>query len=73
MKKNETKDELRSEYKRDDLGKGVRGKYYKEFKKGHNLVLLEPEVAKVFPDDKSVNDALRSLMESSRSSADLAE
>lgn len=56
------KEEMRKEYRREDLGVGVRGKYYNEYKKGTNLVLLSPDVAAAFPDDNSVNDALRSLM-----------
>jgi hypothetical protein len=63
MKKAKTTDELRSEYKREDLGVGIRGKYFKEYSKGTNLVLLSPEVAKVFPTDEAVNDALRSLID----------
>jgi len=53
---------MRKEYRREDLGAGVRGKYYNEYKKGTNLVLLSPDVAAAFPDDDSVNAALRSLM-----------
>ncbi len=56
------RDELRPEYKRTDLGRGVRGKYYKSYRSGTNLVLLSPDVAEVFPDDASVNAALRSLI-----------
>ena len=55
-------EEMRKEYKRKDLGKGIRGKYFDEYKKGTNLILLSPDVAEVFPDDASVNEALRSLM-----------
>jgi hypothetical protein len=55
-------EEMRKEYRREDLGKGIRGKYFEEYKKGTNLVLLSPDVAAVFPDDASVNNALRSLM-----------
>lgn len=55
-------DELRPEYSRSDLGKGVRGKYLKQYRAGTNLVLLSPDVAAVFHDDESVNDALRSLL-----------
>jgi hypothetical protein len=55
-------DELRPEYDLDKLKGGVRGKYAKRFKKGTNLVLLSPDVAKYFPDEQSVNDALRSLV-----------
>ncbi len=53
---------MRKEYRREELGKGVRGKYYKEYKKRTNLVLLSPDVAAAFPDDNSVNTALRNLM-----------
>jgi hypothetical protein len=43
------------------FSKGVRGKYAKRFSEGSNVVLLEPDVARLFPDSKSVNEALRSL------------
>lgn len=56
-------DELRPEYRREDLGSGVRGKYLKAYRAGTNLVLLSPDIAKVFPTDEDVNDALRSLIE----------
>ncbi len=55
-------DELRPEYNRDDFGHGIRGKYYDDYKSGTNLVLLSPDVASIFPDEKAVNDALRSLI-----------
>jgi hypothetical protein len=61
MRKAKT-DELRPEYRRSDLGRGVRGKYLKAYQSGTNLVLLKPDVAEVFPDDASVNEALRSLI-----------
>lgn len=63
--------EMRKEYRREDLGVGVRGKYYNEYKKGTNLVLLSPDVAAVFPDEDSVNAALRSLMKLAQNSAAL--
>ena len=44
-----------------DFSKGVRGKYAKRFSRGTNLVLLEPDVAKAFPDAASVNETLRAL------------
>ena len=62
MKKNPNKepqpanDEMRPEY---DLRGGVRGKYYKRYKQGTNVVLLEPDIAKVFRDSATVNEALR--------------
>jgi hypothetical protein len=62
MRKVKTSDELRPEYKREDLGMGVRGKYLKEYSKGTNLVLLSPDVAKVFSTEEAVNQALRSLI-----------
>jgi hypothetical protein len=62
MRKVKTSDELRTEYKREDLGIGVRGKYLKEYRKGTNLVLLSPDVAEVFSTEEAVNQALRSLI-----------
>lgn len=59
---------MRNEYRWEDLGKGIRGKYYKEYQKGTNLVLLSPDVAAAFPDETSVNDALRTLMKIARQS-----
>jgi hypothetical protein len=56
-------DELREEYRREDLGRGIRGKFYHEFTKGTNLVLLRPEVAQAFPTAEAVNDALQSLID----------
>ena len=56
-------DELRREYRREDLGKGVRGKYLKAYRAGTNLVLLRPKVAAAFRSEKAVNDALSSLID----------
>ena len=56
-------DELRPEYRRGGLGKGVRGKYLKAYRAGTNLVLLRPKVAAAFPSEKAVNDALSSLID----------
>ena len=52
---------MRAEYRREDLGKGVRGKYFKAYSQGTNLVLLSPDVAEAFPTPESVNSALREL------------
>ena len=53
-------DELCPEYDVKSLLKdGVRGKYAKKYREGTNLVLLEPDVAKAFPNEKAVNEALR--------------
>ena len=64
-------DEMRAEYRRKDIGKGVRGKHYAEFKKGSNLVLLTPELSKIFPNNEAVNAALNSLVEVARSASSL--
>jgi hypothetical protein len=61
-------DELRPEYKRSDLGRGVRGKYYKSYQSGTNLVLLSPDIAEVFPDADAVNEALRTLTKAAHKS-----
>ena len=53
---------LRREYRREDLGCGVRGKHLKAFRKGTSLVRLKPDIAAAFPTEKAVNDALRSLL-----------
>jgi hypothetical protein len=55
--------ELRPEYRREDLGPGVRGKYLEAYRAGTNLVLLSPDVAKVFTSEELVNQALRHLIE----------
>jgi hypothetical protein len=55
-------DDLRPEYDASVLKGGVRGKYLRRYREGTNLVLLAPEVAKVFTDDESVNEALRLLI-----------
>ena len=63
--------EVRKEYSPEDLGRGVRGKYYREYLKGTNLVLLRPEVAQAFPTSEAVNEALLSLIEVANRSANL--
>jgi hypothetical protein len=70
-KPNEINDDLRPEYD-FDYSKAVRGKYYKRLlKEGSNVVVLEPDVAKAFGDSAAVNDALRSLLDLTRSTARL--
>ncbi len=56
------KDKLRPEYDLSRLGRGVRGKYYRQAKAGTNLVLIEPDLAKAFPDQESVKRALHLLV-----------
>lgn len=55
----EPKDEMRDEY---DFSGGVRGKFYKEYAKGTNVILLDADVAEVFRDSETVNQALRTLI-----------
>jgi hypothetical protein len=57
-----TKDELRSEYDPDVIRRSVRGKYAVRYRMGTNLVLLDPDVAKAFPNGRAVNAALRLLI-----------
>jgi hypothetical protein len=61
--KSEMADELRPEYKRSDFGESVRGKYANRIKEESNVVLLEPDIARAFPNDEAVNKALRYLLE----------
>lgn len=49
-----------------DFSKGVRGKYAKRYAEGTNIVVLSPDVAAVFPDSDSVNEALRVLVKVAR-------
>ena len=62
-------DELRPEYDLSKLKGGVRGKYYKRATAGTTLVLLEPDVAKAFPDGRTVNDVLRAVIKVARTQA----
>lgn len=71
MKKARAKaaDELRPEYKRSDFGELVRGKYAARIAESSNVVVLDPEVARAFPNEQAVNRALRSLIEIARTAA----
>ena len=55
--------ELRSEYKRSDFCALVRGKYSERLRAASNVVVIDPEVAELFPNAAAVNTALRSLAE----------
>lgn len=50
---------MRAEY---DFSGGVRGKYAERYRRGTNVVLLEPRLAEAFPDSKSVNDTLKAVL-----------
>jgi len=67
MKRKKNKqDEMRDEYT-FDYSKAVRGKYFQRLmKEGANVVVLEPDVAKAFRGSAAVNDALRSLLQVSK-------
>ena len=65
MKKDRS-EEMRSDYSRGELGAGVRGKYAGAYRSGTNLVLLSPDVAKAFPTEDAVNEALRSFVRVAR-------
>ena len=56
-------DELRPEYDLSQLKGGVRGKYHRQAIEGTNLVLIEPDLADLFPDSESVNRELRAVAE----------
>lgn len=63
------KDELREEYKRSDFTSPFeRGKYAKRIRESSNVVVIRPEVAKVFPNEEAVNNALTTLIEAARES-----
>jgi hypothetical protein len=52
--------EMREEY---DFSGGVQGKYAARFSEGSTAVVLDPDVAEVFPDATAVNEALRELIQ----------
>lgn len=66
--KSEATDWLRPEYKRGDLGPIVRGKYARRMATESNVVVIDPAVSKAFPNEASVNAALRGLLELAQSS-----
>ena len=54
-------DGLRPEYKRSDFGLLVRGKHAKRVAEATNVVVLDPDVSRIFRSTESVNEALRGL------------
>jgi len=60
MKRMQKDSDMLEEY---DFSNGVQGKYAKKYREGANIVVIEPDIAKFFPDHDSVNQALRSLTE----------
>lgn len=61
------KDTLREEYPEELIKSGVRGKYTKSYREGTNIVLIDPDLHKLFPDSESVNRALREYASTRRS------
>ncbi len=62
MSQTPEKDDLRPEY---DFSNGVRGKHHRAYREGTNVVLLEPDIARAFPNSDAVNRALRMILEAS--------
>jgi len=58
-----TSDDLRTEYKRSDFGKLERGKYLERVNTSSNVVVLDAEVAAIFPNSAAVNKALHTLVD----------
>jgi hypothetical protein len=58
--------EMRPEY---DFSSGVRGKYYEAYQQSTNVIVLDPDVAEVFRDSASVNEALRLLTKLAKATA----
>lgn len=63
---NNDDDTLRPEYPPELIKSGVRGKYASRYKAGTNIVLIEPDLHKLFPDSEAVNRALREYAEEHR-------
>ena len=57
---------MRPEYDFASMKGGVRGKHLAQYRKGRNVVLLEPDVAKAFPSEDAVNEALRGVLRTTR-------
>ena len=66
--KSEANDWLRAEYKRSDLGPIARGKYARRMATESNVVVIDPAISKAFPNEASVNAALRGLLKLAKTS-----
>jgi hypothetical protein len=60
------KDTLRDEYPEELIKSGVRGKYAKSYRAGTNVVLIDPDLHKLFPTSEAVNRALREYIAKKR-------
>jgi hypothetical protein len=59
--------EIRPEYDFSSMKGGIRGKYYEQYRRGSNVVLLDPDIAKAFPTEGAVNEALRGILSATHS------
>jgi len=66
MKKNSQNGHMKAEYDFAAMTNGARGKYYERYRRGTNVVLLEPDLAKAFPSKNAVNEALRGILSTAR-------
>jgi hypothetical protein len=60
------KDTMRDEYRENLIKSGVRGKYAKRYREGTNVVLIDPDLHKLFPNSEAVNRALREYVSKKR-------
>ena len=63
---NSDKDTLRDEYPEELIRSGERGKYAKRYREGTNVVVIDPDLQKIFPDSDAVNRALRDYLSTKR-------
>ncbi len=63
------KDEMREEYSADIIRSGVRGKYAQRYREGSNVVVIDPDLSKAFPNADAVNQALREVLAKRESEA----
>jgi hypothetical protein len=61
-----SRDDMRPEYDFASLSGGIRAKHYQKYRKGSNVVLLQPDVAEAFPSEEAVNEALRGVLKTTR-------
>jgi hypothetical protein len=61
--------DIEQEYDLKSLGEGVRGKYFEKYQNGTNVVVIDPDLSKAFPNAKAVNDALRKVLEKEKQAA----
>lgn len=66
---NNPDEDLDKEYDLKSLGNGVRGRYYEQYQNETNVVVIDPDLSKAFPNAKAVNDALRKVLENQKKTA----